>query len=85
MLSLSKHEAVLTVSPNAPASFDKLRMRRSPAMCVTPTIVIPDARAAREPKPRGSTHSRRPQHLASRSRFRRTGNDTAVFRQSAPA
>ena len=85
MLSLSKHEAVLTVSPNAPASFDKLRMRRSPAMCVTPKIVIPDMREAREPEPRGSTYSQSTQPLASRSRVPRTGDYTAALRQSAPA
>ena len=85
MLSLSKHEAVLTTSRPAPASFDKLRMRRSPAKCATPSIVIPDTRIAREPEPRGSTHKRPTQPLASRSRVPRAGNDTTALRQSAPA
>ena len=95
MLSLSKHEAVLTTSRPAPASFDKLRMRRSLTVLATPTIVIPDTprsrRAnarkewAREPEPRGRTHSQAIQPLASRSRVPRAGNDTAVAGQSAPA
>ena len=85
MLSLSKHEAVLTTSRPAPASFDKLRMRRCLDMCATPTIVIPDAREAREPEPRGSTHNQPTQPLASRSRVPRAGNDTTVAGQSAPA
>ena len=95
MLSLSKHEAVLTTSRPAPASFDKLRMRRSLTVLATPTIVIPDTRRsrranarkewAREPEPRGRTHSQAIQPLASRSRVPRAGNDTAVAGQSAPA
>ncbi|MBY0254379.1 MAG: hypothetical protein K2X54_23870 [Methylobacterium organophilum] len=49
MLSLSKHEAVLTVSHTAPASFDTLRMRRSLAQAAdTGPPGSRPARAARQ-------------------------------------
>jgi hypothetical protein len=46
-------------------------------MRANPIPVIPDARAACEPEPRGDKHIRDTQLLGSRSRVPRVGNDTA--------